>query len=106
MKPVSDIQKLILEDVRSIEPESLATTVVSLMLPSAAIATGTVYALHAIADGLALARNRVGEPFTRDPAAWEQEVVKYVAALRAQFAGILLASTSSTPRNRCICRRR
>ncbi|MGN6561475.1 MAG: hypothetical protein ACTHMU_02340 [Thermomicrobiales bacterium] len=56
MKAVSDIQAIILADNAGIDPELLATTVVAPPLPSAAAAAGTVYALHAIADGLTLAR--------------------------------------------------
>jgi hypothetical protein len=55
MKSVSDIQKAILEDEASIQPELLATTIVSQTLPSAAAAVGSVYALHAIAEGATLA---------------------------------------------------
>jgi hypothetical protein len=55
MKAVSDIQAIILADEAGIDPELLATTVVAPPLPSTA-AAGALYALHAIADGLTLAR--------------------------------------------------
>jgi hypothetical protein len=56
LKAVSDIQQLILSDEGGIEPELLATTVLSPSLPSAASAVGSVFAFHAIADGLNLAQ--------------------------------------------------
>jgi hypothetical protein len=56
MKAVSDIQQLILSDESGIQPELLATSVLSPKLPSAASAVGSVFALHAIACGLNLAQ--------------------------------------------------
>lgn len=55
MKAVSDIQKTIMEDAANIQPELLATTAISSAVPTAAEAVGSVYALHAIAEGATLA---------------------------------------------------
>jgi hypothetical protein len=55
MSAVSGIQKAIMEDAADIEPELLATTVLSPKLPSPGEAVGSVYGLHAIAEGASLA---------------------------------------------------
>lgn len=55
MKSVSDLQKEIMGDAQNIQPELLATTVVSQTVPAAGEAVGSVYALHAIAEGATLA---------------------------------------------------
>lgn len=55
MKSVSDLQKEIMGDAQNIQPELLATTVVSKTVPAAGEAVGSVYALHAIAEGATLA---------------------------------------------------
>lgn len=58
MSAVSKIQSLIMEDEAGIEPELLATTVLSPQTPqkpSPAAAVGVVYALHGIAEGASLA---------------------------------------------------
>jgi hypothetical protein len=50
MKSISEIEKLILADEDNIQPELLATTVLSADAPTAAAAVGTVYGLHEIAE--------------------------------------------------------
>lgn len=56
MTAISDLQKQIMGDPGNIQPELLATTVtVSPRTASPAEAVGTVYALHAIAEGATLA---------------------------------------------------
>jgi hypothetical protein len=58
MKAVSDIQQLILKTESCIDPELLATSVLSTntKVPSDTAAAGMVYALHAIANGKPQAR--------------------------------------------------
>jgi len=55
MKSVSSIQQTILDDETNIQPELLATTVISSTLPSSGVSVGFVYGLHAIAEGSSLA---------------------------------------------------
>jgi hypothetical protein len=55
MKSVSDLQKEIMGDAQNVVPELLATTVVARPVPAAGEAVGSVYALHAIAEGATLA---------------------------------------------------
>lgn len=55
MAAVSNMQKAILSDAANIQPELLATTVFSRTAPDPAEAVGSVYGLHAIADGATLA---------------------------------------------------
>jgi len=55
MKSVSDLQKAIMGDEQNVQPELLATTVASGPVPPVGEAIGSVYALHAIAEGAALA---------------------------------------------------
>jgi len=55
MSAVSGMQKAIMEDAANIEPELLATTVLSSKVPALGGAVGSVYALHAIAEGASLA---------------------------------------------------
>jgi hypothetical protein len=55
MTAVSSMQKAILSDAANIQPELLATTVFSRQAADPAEAVGSVYGLHAIADGATLA---------------------------------------------------
>lgn len=55
MTAVSTLQKTIMGDAANIQPELLATTVFSHQAPDPGEAVGSVYALHAIADGATLA---------------------------------------------------
>jgi len=55
MKAVSNIQELILNDPENVEPELLATTVLSHALPSSNVSVGVVFGLHAIKEGSSLA---------------------------------------------------
>jgi hypothetical protein len=55
MSAISDLQKAIMGDAGNIQPELLATTVMSPKVPSSAEAIGSVYGLHAIAEGSTLA---------------------------------------------------
>lgn len=55
MTAISALQKQIMGDAGNIQPELLATTVVSRKVPAPGVAVGTVYALHAIAAGATLA---------------------------------------------------
>ena len=55
MTAISEMQKQIMGDAGNIEPELLATTVMSPKVPAPGDAVGTVYALHAIAEGVTLA---------------------------------------------------
>jgi hypothetical protein len=55
MSAISAMQKAIMEDAANIEPELLATTVLSPKVPAPGEALGAVYALHAIAEGASLA---------------------------------------------------
>lgn len=55
MTAISSMQKAIMEDAANIEPELLATTVLSPKVPTPGEAVGTVYALHAMAEGATLA---------------------------------------------------
>ena len=52
---VSDLQKAIMGDAGNIQPELLATTVVNSKVPTPAKAIGSVYGLHAIAEGATFA---------------------------------------------------
>lgn len=55
MTAISALQKQIMADAGNIQPELLATTVVSAKVPAPGVAVGAVYALHAIAEGATLA---------------------------------------------------
>jgi hypothetical protein len=55
MLAISALQKQIMADAGNIQPELLATTAVSPRAASPAEAVGTMYALHAIAEGATLA---------------------------------------------------
>jgi hypothetical protein len=55
MAAVSELQKTILGDEANIQPELLATSVISPKVPDTGMAVGSVYALQAIADGATLA---------------------------------------------------
>jgi hypothetical protein len=55
MAAVSNLQKAIMGDAGNIQPELLATTAVNSKVPSPAEAIGSVYGLHAIAEGATLA---------------------------------------------------
>ena len=55
MSAVSDLQKTIMGDAGNIQPELLATTVLSTNVPTSGEAIGSVYGLHAIAEGATLA---------------------------------------------------
>jgi hypothetical protein len=55
MAAVTGMQKAIMDDAADIQPELLATTVLSPKVPEPGVAVGTVYALHAIAEGATLA---------------------------------------------------
>jgi hypothetical protein len=55
MTSVTGMQKAIMEDAGNIQPELLATTVLSPKVPAPGEAVGTVYALHAVAEGATLA---------------------------------------------------
>src|SRR5215469_14139158 len=55
MTAISALQKQIMEDAGNIQPELLATSVFSPKVPAPGAAVGTVYALHAIAEGATLA---------------------------------------------------
>jgi hypothetical protein len=55
MTAVSDLQKAIMVDSGNIQPELLATTVVNSKVPTPGEAIGSVYGLHAIAEGATLA---------------------------------------------------
>jgi hypothetical protein len=55
MGAVSAMQKSIMEDAANVDPELLATTALSPKVPVSGAAVGTVYALHAIAQGASLA---------------------------------------------------
>jgi hypothetical protein len=52
---VSDLQKTIMEDAANIQSELLATTLADSEVPTPAEAIGSVYGLHAIAEGATLA---------------------------------------------------
>ena len=55
MTAISALQKQIMADAGNIQPELLATTVLTPTVPGPGVAVGTVYALHAIAAGATLA---------------------------------------------------
>lgn len=55
MTAISALQKQVMADSGNIQPELLATTVLSPKVPAPGVAVGTVYALHAIAEGATLA---------------------------------------------------
>jgi hypothetical protein len=55
MATVSTLQKTIMSDAANIQPELLATTVFSHKAADPGEAIGSVYGLHAIADGATLA---------------------------------------------------
>ena len=55
MSAVSELQKTIMADATNIQPELLATTLVDSKVPTPAEAIGSVYGLHAIAEGATLA---------------------------------------------------
>ncbi len=55
MTAISALQKQIMEDAGNIQPELLATSAVARKVPAPGVAVGTVYALHAIAEGATLA---------------------------------------------------
>jgi hypothetical protein len=55
MTAVTGLQKAIMADAGNIQPELLATTVLSPKVPAPSEAVGTVYALYAVAEGATLA---------------------------------------------------
>lgn len=55
MTAITGLQKAIMGDAGNIQPELLATTVLSPKIPAPGEAVGTVYALHALAEGATLA---------------------------------------------------
>src|SRR5271166_5329384 len=55
MTAITGLQKAIMEDAGNIQPELLATTVLSPEVPAPGEAVGTVYALHAVAEGATFA---------------------------------------------------
>jgi hypothetical protein len=66
MTAISALQKQIMKDAGNIQPELLATTVVSRKVPAPGVAVGTGYGLHAIAEGATLAH---AQPAVSLPAA-------------------------------------
>jgi hypothetical protein len=81
MRAVSNIQRMILDDSKHIEPELLATTVLSPPIPSSNVSVGVVFALHAIKQGSSLAHCIDGLPTD------DNEIVATVRALYHDHIG-------------------
>ena len=88
MTAVTALQKQIMEDAANIQPELLATTVISPKAVSPAEAVGTVYALHAIAEGATLAH-------ALDKLAVDDEGI--AEAARALYRGVIGEDDRAVP---------
>ena len=80
MAAVSSLQKAVMSDAANIQPELLATTVFSHKAADPGEAVGSVYALHAIADGATLT-HAMDKLDVDDP--------DITAAVRASYEGMI-----------------